>query len=172
MNSKILILSLIAAASLSQIKAQGTASIQPVRTEPVKIELPPDPVIKYFRSRVSSTAEVNWTKRENAKDVYIVGDYTVDGDKKQVVFRNNAYFCTQTQVPLEYCPAKIKTALDTLAPGFKLAELYFENTNRQKGYRAVVQKGKRKKAQYRDLMFSLKGDFMMESDVNKIIRGF
>lgn len=170
MKSKILLLAVLAAASLCPLNAQE--SVQAEKAEPVKIELPPDAVTRYFRTRISPDIEVDWMKVEDGKNVYILGNYTLDGDKKQVVFRNNAYYRTLTQVPLEYCPAKIRNALDTLAPGFKLSELYFENASRQKGYRAVMQKGKRKKAQCRDMIFSLKGDFMMETDVNKTIRGF
>lgn len=139
--------------------------------QPVQIELPADQVIRHFRRDNPGTVEVKWYTLEDEKNRYTYGDYEINGDIKRVYYRNDAYYCTQTQIPLEYCPAKIKAAVDTLAQGYKMVDLYYQRTLRGNAYRAVMQKGKRKKAQYRDLLFSIKGDFMKETETDKIIRG-
>lgn len=163
------ILLLIAAATTT---VKTSAQTEPAKSQAVKIEMPADPVIKHFRSTHPGTVEVSWTQIEDEKDIYTIGDFTLDGDQKKVIYRNNAYYCSETRIPLEYCPAGIKAAVDTLAEGFVLKELYYETTSRNKGYRAQMQKGKRKKAEYRDLMFSIKGEFLMETDPKKTVRGF
>lgn len=139
--------------------------------EPVRIELPADQVIRHFRRDNPGTVEVKWFSVNDEKNRYVYGDYQLDGDNKRVYYRNDAYYCTQTQIPLEYCPSKIREAVDTLAEGYKLVDLYYQRTLRGNAYRAVMQKGKRKKAQYRDLLFTIKGDFMRETETEKIIRG-
>ena len=143
---------------LTQAKAQS---------EPVKLELPPDQVIKHFRANNAGTAVVSWMQSEDDKDTYITGTFTVDGDAKKVIYRNNAWFCSETKIPLNFAPAKIKAALDTLASGFVLKELYYQMGVREKGYRAVLQKGKKKKAEFRHLIFSPKNDFMKEEEASK-----
>ncbi|MDE6492956.1 MAG: hypothetical protein K2O66_08210 [Bacteroidales bacterium] len=141
--------------ALAQAKAQS---------EPVKLELPPDQVIRHFRANNSGTAAVTWLQFEDDKDTYITGTFHVDGDAKKVIYRNNAWFCSETKIPLNYAPAKIKAALDSLAPGFELKELYYQTAVRDKGYRAVMQKGKKKKAEFRHLLFSAKNQFMKEEE--------
>ncbi len=141
--------------ALLQVKAQ---------TEPIKLELPPDQVINHFRANNSGTAVVSWLQFEDDKDTYITGTFTVDGDAKKVIYRNNAWFCSETKIPLNYAPVKIKAALDTLAPGFALKELYYQTGVREKGYRAILQKGKKKKTEFRHLLFSSKSDFMKEEE--------
>ena len=138
----------------------------------VKLETAPDACLKYFNAQISKDAKVAWAQVEDDKDVYVLGAYELNGDKKQIVFRNNSFYCNKTQIPEAYFPVKIKHIIDTLAPGYKLVEMYYENCNREKGYRAVVQKGKGKKAVYRDLMFSVKNDFLKETPVDKTVRGF
>ena len=115
---------------------------------------------------------MDWYQLKEGRNTYIIGYFSTDGDQRKVVYRNGAYYCTETEIPLKYCPADIRGAVDTLAPGLKLKELYYEYTYRNQGYRAVMKKGRGKKAQVRDLMFSIKGDFMRETDASKTIRGF
>lgn len=158
-------------ASLQCASAQDKKQETP-KAEPVKIELPSDNIIRHFRNRNSGTAEVDWYQLKEGRNTYIIGYFSTDGDQRKVVYRNGAYYCTETEITLKYCPADIRGAVDTLAPGLKLKELYYEYTYRNQGYRAVMKKGRGKKAQVRDLMFSIKGDFMRETDASKTIRGF
>lgn len=173
MNAKKWFLALsVTLAGLQGAAAQEKKQESPKAEEPVKIELPSDNIIRHFRSRNSGTAVVDWYQLKDGRNTYVIGYYSTDGDQRKVVYRNGAYFCTETEVPIEYCPARIRAAVDTLAPGLKLKELYYEYTYRNKGYRAVMKKGRGKKAQVRDLMFSIQGDFMREEDASKVIRGF
>lgn len=165
MNRKVFSAVLILAAMFSFGLAQKPA-------QAVKLETVPDPCTKYFRAQISKDAKVEWTQVEDDKDVYVLGAYELNGDKKRIIFRNNSFYGTETQIPAAYFPVKIKQTIDTMAPGFKLVEMYYENCNREKGYRAVVQKGNGKKAVYRDLMFSVKNDFLKETPVDKTVRGF
>lgn len=153
MKSKLLFTLAVAAAALVQVKAQ-------VKSE--KIELPPDQVISHFRAYNSGTVAVDWRQVEDDQNVYIIGTYTLDGDHKKVIYRDKAHFCTETQIPLAYCPARLKAAADTLAAGFTLKELYYQSAGRDRAYRAVMQKGKGKKAVTRDLLFNAKSDFLRE----------
>lgn len=153
MKRKMLFTVVLAAAALVQVQAQGKSE---------KIELPPDQVIKHFRAYNSGTVEVDWRKVETEKNVYVIGSYVLNGDHKKVFYRDNAHFCTETQIPLEYCPAKLKAAVDTLAAGFTMKDLYYQSAGRDRAYRAVMRKGKGKKAVVRDLLFNSKGDFLRE----------
>lgn len=155
MKSRIFVMVLFAAAALTGVKAQ-------VRT--IKIELPPDQVISHFRAYNSGTAKVDWRQVEDDKNVYIIGVYAVDGDSKKIIYRDNAHFATETKIPLEYCPAKMKKAIDTLASGFKLVDLYYQSAGRDRAYRVVMQKGKGKKAVTRDLLFNAKSGFLREEN--------
>ena len=171
MNVKTSIIALLLAAASLPCVAQD-AKKDASKVEPTKIELPSDNIINHFRSRNSGTAVVEWYEFSDGKNKYVTGYYSTNGDNHKVVYRNGAYYCTETEVPVEFCPAKIKAAVDTLAPGLKLKELYYEYTYRAQGYRAVMQKGRGKKAQVRDLMFDIKGSFMREENPAKFIRGF
>lgn len=153
MKSKIFLTVLMAATVSVQASAQ---------VKPTKIELPPDQVINHFRAYNSGTVVVDWKQVEDEQNVYIIGTYTLDGDAKKVIYRDMAHFCTETQIPLMYCPARLKAAADTLAAGFTLKELYYQSAGRDRAYRAVMQKGKGKKAVARDLLFNAKGDFLRE----------
>lgn len=156
-------MALVALAALAGAKAQ-------VKSE--KIELPADQIISHFRANNSGTAKVEWRQVEDEKNVYVIGVYTVEGDNKKVIYRDKAHFCTETKIPLEYCPAKMRAAVDTLASGFKLVDLYYQSAGRDRAYRVVMQKGKGKKAVTRDLLFNAKSDFLREEkpDNAKIYR--
>ncbi|MCM1530803.1 MAG: hypothetical protein NC048_01335 [Bacteroides sp.] len=153
MKSKMFFTALLAMAALVPVKAQ-------VKSE--KIELPPDQVIKHFRAYNSGTVVVDWRQVEDENNTYIIGTYTLDGDHKKVIYRDMAHYCSETQIPLNYCPAKLKAAADTLAAGYTLKELYYQSAGRDRAYRAVMQKGKGKKAVTRDLLFNAKSDFLRE----------
>lgn len=163
MKSKILFTLLLTAAAMWQVNAQ-------VKSE--KIELPPDQVIKHFRANNSGTVEVDWRQVEDEQNVYIIGTFTLNGDNNKVIYRDKAHYCTEKQIPLQYCPAKLKAAADTLAPGFAVKELYYQYAGRDKAYRAVMQKGKGKKAVTRDLLFTAKGEFLREEkpEITRIYR--
>ena len=125
MNAKKWFLALsVTLAGLQCAAAQEKKQESPKAEEPVKIELPSDNIIRHFRSRNSGTAVVDWYQLKDGRNTYVIGYYSTDGDQRKVVYRNGAYFCTETEVPIEYCPARIRAAVDTLAPGLKLKDLY------------------------------------------------
>lgn len=168
MKSKVFLTVVSIAAALMQVPVQAQKNLEKnalfLEEEKKDINLPPDQVIHHFRAYNSGTVEVKWKKVETENNIYNIGTYNLDGDQKKVIYRDYSHFCTETQIPLQYCPKKMRATLDTMASvkGFTLKELYYQSAGRNNAYRAVMQKGKGKKAVVRDLLFDSKSAFLRE----------
>lgn len=128
---------------------------------PVTRTAPSEVVLKDFMKNYGEAENTTWFAYTDERgNEYLLADFTQKGDHKMRYYKNNHYLSLLTEVPLEYCPQKIKNIIETLYADFKLAEVYVVQSAYNPFYYVRMSKGKKKKIEYKGLAFSTLGEEM------------